>query len=81
MLKQLCTAISLLFIQFGVWAQEDIPQAGKPLRATLLAEVTTLGQKVTALALEYEDNVLASTDLRSAYQVSTQLEEKESSPV
>ncbi|OOF59977.1 alpha/beta hydrolase-fold protein [Rodentibacter myodis] len=80
MFKKMFIATSLFFLSNGILAQDDIPKLGKTIRATLLAEVTPLGQKITALALEYEDNVLANSDLRSAYKVFTQLEEKEKLP-
>lgn len=77
MFKKILIGISLFFSLSYVWAQEDSPKSGKPVQATLLAEVTTLGHRVTGVALEYEDNVLASSDLRYSYQVFTQLEDKE----
>ncbi|AOF53358.1 hypothetical protein AC062_1265 [Pasteurellaceae bacterium NI1060] len=78
--KRIRIGIALFFMLFPVWAQEDSPKSGKPIQATLLAEITSLGQRVTGIVLEYEDNVLASSDLRYSYQVFTQLEEKEKHP-
>lgn len=77
MFKKILIGISLFFTLSHVWAQADIPQPGKPAQATLLAEITPLGQRVTGVVLEYEENVLASSDLRYSYQVFTRLEGKE----
>lgn len=80
MFKKILVGIFLFFPFSHVWAEEDRPKPGKPIQATLLAEITSLGQRVTGVALEYEDNVLATSDLIYSYQVFTQLEEKERLP-
>ncbi|BFU61128.1 MULTISPECIES: phospholipase [Rodentibacter] len=80
MFKRIFIAMSLFFITPSILAQDDIPKSAGAIKTTLLAEVTPSGQKVTAVALEYENRVLASSDLRSTYKVFTQLEEKEKIP-
>lgn len=80
MIKKILIIMYSLFIASSILAQDDVPVLGEPIQTTLLAEVTPLGQKITGIALEYEDNVLASSDLRYSYQVFTQLEDKEKLP-
>lgn len=66
----LCCGISLVQAQ-------DLPQKAEKTEPLILAEITAQGQKVTALALEYEDNILSGSDLRSLYQVQTSLDNQE----
>ncbi|EIJ70912.1 alpha/beta hydrolase-fold protein [Pasteurella bettyae] len=77
MLKTSLLALSLFSLLSMAQAQDDMPQAPLKVNATLLAEVTAQGQKVNAVALEYEDNVLSGSDLRQIYQISTALDNKE----
>nr|WP_241761969.1 alpha/beta hydrolase-fold protein [Mannheimia granulomatis] len=53
-----------------------MPDEIKPnanLNITLLAEVTTQGQKINGVAVEYPSNVLSGGDLRQLYQIQTSL--------
>ncbi|TYA29759.1 phospholipase [Aggregatibacter actinomycetemcomitans] len=77
MLRKILIAFLLLITDLGILAQDDTPKEGKPINIILLAEVTSSGQKITGLALEYEDYVLSSSDLRNTYQVFTLLERQE----
>ncbi|WP_040976681.1 alpha/beta hydrolase-fold protein [Necropsobacter massiliensis] len=55
----------------------DQPQSPKSLpNVTLLAEITAKGQKINAVALEYEDNIFSGSDLTLLYQVETQLDQQ-----
>ncbi|HBO38649.1 MAG TPA: phospholipase [Pasteurellaceae bacterium] len=56
---------------------QDIPQRAESVQVTILAEVTPKGQKVNAVALEYEDNILSGDDLARLYQVQTSLDNKD----
>lgn len=47
------------------------------IKPTFLAEVTPTGAKITAVALEYENNILSGSDLRKIYDVETSLNQKE----
>ena len=47
------------------------------IKPTFLAEVTPTGAKITAVALEYKDNILSGSDLRKIYDVETSLNQKE----
>ncbi|MDO5054770.1 MAG: phospholipase [Pasteurella oralis] len=58
----------------------DSPQMPKAINATLLADVTEKGAKITGIALEYEANLLAGSDLRQIYQIQTALEQAEAMP-
>ncbi|MGX2967062.1 phospholipase [Ursidibacter sp. B-7004-1] len=69
MLKQ--TIILLLSILSSV---SSIASMIKP---TFLAEVTPEGAKITAISLEYENNILSGSDLRKVYDVATSLNQKE----
>lgn len=44
--------------------------------ASFIADVTPKGAKITAVALEYEDNILSGSDLRQLYQVETSLNQE-----
>lgn len=79
MLKKICILLSLL-AAFHVLAQDKVFKNIKPIQVTLLAEITAQGQKVNAVALEYEDNILSGSDLRKAYQISTALNGEEFIP-
>lgn len=78
MLKKSLLLLSL-FGTLNAYA-EDAPLQAQSVQATLLAEITAQGQKVNAVALEYEDNVLSGSDLRKTYQISTALEGEEKQP-
>ncbi|CDG00104.1 Putative uncharacterized protein [Avibacterium paragallinarum JF4211] len=43
---------------------------------TLIGEITEQGQKISGIALEYEDNILSGANLRQLYQVQTQLDQQ-----
>ncbi|UAY77229.1 phospholipase [Pasteurella canis] len=58
----------------------DSPQIPQAIKATLLADVTEKGAKITGVALEYESNLLAGSDLRQVYQIHTALEQAEAMP-
>ncbi|MFD1805103.1 phospholipase [Pasteurella oralis] len=58
----------------------DSPQMPKAINATLLADVTEKGAKITGIAVEYEANLLAGSDLRQIYQIQTALEQAEAMP-
>ncbi|TCJ98498.1 putative peptidase [Volucribacter psittacicida] len=47
------------------------------LNVSLLSEITAKGQKITAVALEYEDDLLAGNNLKTLYQVKTSLDQQE----
>lgn len=78
MLKKSLVLLSL-FGTLPVHA-EDVPMQAQFVQTTLLAEITAQGQKINAVALEYEDNVLSGSDLRKTFQISTALEGKEPQP-
>ena len=61
-------------------AQDKVFKNIKPIQVTLLAEITAQGQKVNAVALEYEDNILSGSDLRKTYPISTALPGEEFIP-
>lgn len=79
MLKKICILLSLLAV-FHVLAKDKVFKNIKPIQVTLLAEITAQGQKVNAVALEYEDNILSGSDLRKTYQISTALNGEEFIP-
>ncbi|MEE6067318.1 phospholipase, partial [Avibacterium paragallinarum] len=71
----------LLFCSFfaliGLAQAEDQPQPlAKPIAITFLGEITEQGQKISGVALEYEDNILSGSNLRSLYQVQTALDQQ-----
>ena len=78
--KKSLLILSFLVIQLAAYAQDDLPETAKTINASLLAEITAQGQKVSAVALEYEGNLLSGSDLRKAYQIFTALEGKEQTP-
>ncbi|HHF6402016.1 TPA: phospholipase [Haemophilus influenzae] len=80
MFKKSLLILSFLVIQLAAYAQDDLPETAKTINATLLAEITAQGQKVNAVALEYEGNLLSGSDLRKTYQIFTTLEGKEQTP-
>lgn len=67
---------SLLLITNPLFANDEIKPNGT-VNITLLAEITPQGQKINGVALEYPDNVLSGSDLRSLYQVQTSLDNAE----
>ncbi|MFZ7109687.1 phospholipase [Avibacterium avium] len=71
----------LLFCSFlcllNIANANDQPQApNSPIKMTLIGEITEQGQKISGIALEYEDNILSGSNLRQLYQVQTQLEQQ-----
>ncbi|APB79300.1 TPA: phospholipase [Pasteurella multocida] len=82
MLRQILILACVSF-PFVSMATTQIPDVAKPpqaIQATLLADVTEKGAKITGIALEYEANILAGTDLRQLYQIQTALEQTTSEP-
>lgn len=67
---------SLLLLAHPLFANDEIKPNGA-VNITLLAEITPQGQKINGVALEYPDNVLSGSDLRSLYQVQTSLDNAE----
>lgn len=78
MLKKSFVLVSLFYV-LNAYA-EDVPVQPQSVQTTLLAEITARGQKINAVALEYEDNVLSGSDLRKTYRISTALEGGEKQP-
>ncbi|VEB22232.1 phospholipase [Avibacterium volantium] len=69
----LCSFLCLLNIANA----NDQPQAANsPIKMTLIGEITEQGQKISGIALEYEDNILSGSNLRQLYQVQTQLDQQ-----
>ncbi|MFU2078048.1 phospholipase [Avibacterium endocarditidis] len=69
----LCSFLCLLNIANA----NDQPQApNSPVKMTLIGEITEQGQKISGIALEYEDNILSGSNLRQLYQVQTQLDQQ-----
>ncbi|MFU2059432.1 phospholipase [Avibacterium volantium] len=71
----------LLFCSFlcllNIANANDQPQVpNKPIKMTLIGEITEQGQKISGIALEYEDNILSGSNLRQLYQVQTQLDQQ-----
>lgn len=71
----------LLFCSFlcllNIANANDQPQApNSPIKMTLIGEITEQGQKISGIALEYEDNILSGSNLRQLYQVQTQLDQQ-----
>ncbi|WP_032093072.1 alpha/beta hydrolase-fold protein [Necropsobacter rosorum] len=56
--------------------EPDFAQKPTALSAVLLADITAQGQKINAVALEYEDNILSGSDLTLLYQVETRLDQQ-----
>lgn len=56
---------------------QDMPQKAEPIQVTILSEITSKGQKVNGIALEYESNILSGSDLTQLYQVQTSLDNKD----
>lgn len=54
----------------------DRPQPVSSLGAKLITEITAKGQKIDAVALEYEDNLLSGDELQGIYQVEVSLDGK-----
>lgn len=77
MLRKMFILSCVTVASFGTASAQipDVPQLPQSINATLLAEVTEKGAKVTGIALEYEDNVFSGTDLRQIYQIQTALEQ------
>lgn len=77
MLRKMFILSCVTVASFGTASAQipDVPQLPQSINATLLAEVTEKGAKVTGIALEYEDNVFSGTDLRQIYQIQTTLEQ------
>lgn len=61
-------------------AQNRPVQQMQQPKLSLLAELTAKGQKINGIAIEYESEVLASSDLTLLYQVSTQLDNQVNIP-
>lgn len=55
----------------------DRPEAPALLNATLIAELTANGQKISAVALEYEDTLISSAHLSPIFEVKTLLDNEE----
>lgn len=77
MVKNVLIGLSLLSLSLLSYAQDDIPTPAKNIQVTLLSDITAQGQKITGVALEYEDNILSGTDLRKIYKISTALDNQE----
>lgn len=76
-MKKSYAFLSVLLFSNFIFAQEDSPLPPQSLSVKLLAEVTPKGQKVTALALQYEDAVLAGNNLKEIFEINTILDNKE----
>ncbi|WP_442778826.1 MULTISPECIES: phospholipase [unclassified Avibacterium] len=48
----------------------------KPIKMSLIGEITEQGQKISGIALEYEDNILSGSNLRQLYRVQTTLDQQ-----
>lgn len=56
--------------------QPDTPQPPTSIHATLLTDITATGQKISAVALEYEDNIFSGDALQTLYQIEVFLDGK-----
>ncbi|MDH3000580.1 phospholipase [Chelonobacter oris] len=56
-------------------ALSDQPLQPQSIHAALLTEVTAKGQKIAAVALEYEDNLLSGDELQDLYQIDVFLDD------
>ncbi|MGR3806745.1 Predicted peptidase [Pasteurella testudinis DSM 23072] len=76
MLKSLFIAVCSLIISPYISADTtpDQPQQAKSAQATLITEVSAKGQKISAISLEYEDNLLSGDELQDLYQVEVRLD-------
>ncbi|MGQ9445659.1 phospholipase [[Pasteurella] aerogenes] len=75
-MKKFTLMLVIFLFSFSWLARaEDLPQPpDSPIKATLLAEITEKGQKINAVALEYEDNILSGMNLDAVYQIETSLD-------
>ncbi len=66
MLRQILilACVSFPFVSIAMTQIPDVAKPPQAIQATLLADVTEKGAKITGIALEYEANILAGTDLR-----------------
>ncbi|MDG6895075.1 hypothetical protein [Volucribacter amazonae] len=68
----------LFFFNATTFAQSLRNTENPPIiNVSLLSEITAKGQKITAVALEYEDDLLAGNNLKTIYQVKTSLDQQE----
>lgn len=76
MFKSLFIALFSLIVSPYVSADTtpDQPQQAKSVQATLITEVSAKGQKISAISLEYEDNLLSGDELQDLYQVEVRLD-------
>ncbi|MDG6366341.1 alpha/beta hydrolase-fold protein [Glaesserella parasuis] len=66
-----------LFCVSHAYGIDDQPQkVSEEVDITFLAETTAKGQKIKALALKYEDNILSGSDLSQLYKVTPYLDGK-----
>lgn len=72
--KNVCVLFILCAVSAFTCSIPDEPQQPSYLNVTLLTEITEKGQKINAVALEYESNVLSGRHLQSIYQVQTGLD-------
>ncbi|PJG86116.1 alpha/beta hydrolase-fold protein [Conservatibacter flavescens] len=81
MFKKILFASSLCLFACPLFANgEDSPQPPSLIKATLLAEITPKGQKISGVALEYEGEILSGSDLTDLYAVKTSLDQKDKAP-
>lgn len=55
----------------------DLVQDTSIVNATLIAELSPNGQKISALALEYEDNLISGSHLAPIFEINTLLDQQE----
>lgn len=79
MRKYYTTIISLLAmpIYTAAFAAADPAPEAKIINATLIAELSANGQKVSAIALEYEDDLISSAHLAPIFEINTLLDQQE----
>lgn len=73
MRKYLVMIFCLLLSKFSL-AIDEPQKVFHPINVVLLSEITALGQKITAVSLEYESNILSGSDLTQLYDVKTSLD-------
>lgn len=79
MFKSIVTLILSLTVAPPLFANNHIPdnpQQPNSTHTTLITEVTAKGQKISAVALEYEDTLLSGDELQHSYQVEVFLDGK-----
>lgn len=74
-MKKYVMPLLYLISSFVYGVQADIPHKPSVINIQFLAEITAKGQKITGVALEYEDNILANENLRQLYQVAVFLDD------